>query len=300
LIDLAATNLAVRSQEFGDGAAWVVAGGTVTPNYALAPDGSKTAERYVWGANQYVIQSNNTTGFTTTRSVFLKGTSGSGSINIGVGGAVGQCKACPFTSTAWSRCEYTIAVGTVQANFFVGPEPTTGCGAVGDASGDVLVWGLQLEVNSVATSYIPTTTAQATRGADLASISFTPSPVTTGSMSTNVVLGPLNVNAGYFSAEASTTLKQSLIWFSGFKGYVGGSNTASATLVTTGAKRVVLYWDGSQSVVGVDGVFGTPGAAGTPAATDNLKLGNYSGGAGQVQPGRYSSFCYDTNPARCR
>jgi hypothetical protein len=155
-------NLLLRSQEF-ENATWTKVGAVITANHAVAPDGTKTAERMVWGAGHYIIQTNPTSGAPTARSIYLKGTSGSGSINLGVGGLGGQCFACAFTSTTWSRCTYFLNSAT-QSNFIIGPETTTGCSAVGDSSGDVLIWGAQAETGPVATSYIPTTSAAATRG----------------------------------------------------------------------------------------------------------------------------------------
>ena len=71
----------------------------------------------------------------------------------------------------WYRCSVTALKGStnnvtkldisVRDNSFA---------EAGDGTSGIYVWGAQLEVGSYATSYIPTTTAAATRSADLASM----------------------------------------------------------------------------------------------------------------------------------
>lgn len=242
-----------------------------------------------------------------------EGTSGSGSINIGVGGLAGQCKACPFTSTAWSRCEYTVVVGTTQANFFVGPEPTTGCGAVGDASGDVLVWGLQSEVNPVATSYIPTTTVSATRGVTTPSIDIsglTPRMTTSLPSSYGVTVKHLKLGTtcvGFSYLGTSTAFPNgigssiadcfgtSIYAYTG-AGAVGfGLNGGSGIAVGNTSRlsisydpvepRLRAYINRTQVVTQTGSI--TAGANWTPLSFGPLN-------------GIYSDLCLDPNPARCR
>ena len=74
----------------------------------------------------------------------------------------------------WYRCRMTVLMGytptTPRVGFRIGTA-ISGGRPLSVVSGTVNVWGAQLETGSVATSYIPTTTAAVTRNADLIFVS---------------------------------------------------------------------------------------------------------------------------------
>ncbi len=76
--------------------------------------------------------------------------------------------------SGWYRCRMTVLMGytptTPRVGFRVGTQISNGR-PLSVASGTVNAWGAQLETGSIATSYIPTTTAAATRNADVISLS---------------------------------------------------------------------------------------------------------------------------------
>ena len=74
----------------------------------------------------------------------------------------------------WYRCRMTVLMGytptTPRVGFRIGTA-ISGGRPISVVSGTVNVWGAQLETGSVATSYIPTTTASVTRNADVINLS---------------------------------------------------------------------------------------------------------------------------------
>tara|TARA_R110002020_G_scaffold283158_1_gene498896 strand:+ start:18502 stop:20373 length:1872 start_codon:yes stop_codon:yes gene_type:complete len=162
LVEAQSTNLLLYSQEF-DNAWWKKNSSTVTANAAVAPDGTTTAEKLaLGGVNSARVFRNSTvtTSNTHVLSIWMKGTAGEKvSIEAGSGGN-------SVTLTAdWVR--YSV-VNT-------GGETSTNCRVInraadGDDANDVYIWGIQLEEASTPSSYIVTGAANATRNADVLSV----------------------------------------------------------------------------------------------------------------------------------
>lgn len=135
---------------------------TVTPNYAVAPNGTTTAAR---------LQLNKTGGSLSrlqhvltfdprqqTASLYARTTSGSGTANVGLRVGVGAGFNMIVTGE-WQRFTYThtdISVSDFQILLW---DNIPG----NDETADILIWGPQLEFGSTATEYqdVPTTWPQA-------------------------------------------------------------------------------------------------------------------------------------------
>jgi hypothetical protein len=187
-IDPAATNIIKQSQTFGT-APWfkAAANGTLTENAVVAPDGTTTADRLQDSANLeqqslYQLATNGTA--TYTASVYAKagtaswvaihdtGSAHVASFNVSTG-TVGSVVGAGTTSTitpagnGFYRCTMTapltaatymdLHMGDTQAHSEAFSYVGTGT--------NVSFWGFQLETGSVATRYIPTTTATVARAA---------------------------------------------------------------------------------------------------------------------------------------
>jgi hypothetical protein len=140
---------------------------TTTSNYAISPDGTQNATRVqiVRGSSyaelfQRLIA---TIGTTYTLSFWGKSLSGTPKLYTAWNGGSYENEVT-FTSE-WTRYSYTYTVSSLASagfNLITWTSlPST------STSADILIWGVQFEQSSYPTSYIPTTSASATRVADL-------------------------------------------------------------------------------------------------------------------------------------
>lgn len=192
LVEEARTNYALRSQEV-DNASWTKTNMAVTANDTVAPDGTTTADKiYVSAAAGGTTTYQNVTmgaGTTITASIYAKKGTGATTVNeFGIRDTTGAVTYLVFTvnydtlavtystgssgvtvtalANGWIRIQMTLAwVSGNTCRVYCGY--ATGTRTINDYA---YIWGLQVEVGAFATSYIPTTTASATRAADVATI----------------------------------------------------------------------------------------------------------------------------------
>lgn len=224
LIEEQRTNNVQRSAEF-DNAYWSKTGASITANATAAVDGNTTADRLVennTGGSHIVAR--NVAGLSpqspVTASVFVKAdTRTSVRIVVWDAGAAGNNIAAVFnvsngtmpatTNTAgngvfigarvtnvgngWYRCSVSGTPNTsgTDTGVAVYLHNGTGIDYTGDGTSGLFIWGAQLEAGKFVTSYIPTTTASATRAAE--NVTITP------------VSGFINASEGTVLMEQSTT-----------------------------------------------------------------------------------------------
>jgi hypothetical protein len=154
LIKTSPVNLVTYSEQFDQ---WTVGlNTTVSPNVAVAPDGTQTADRLQNGSQSSTFIGNGTinNGVTYTVSVYAKavtpGTNDKFTLNVG--GDTANSSSQFTTTSEWQRFVFTRTVSSVSPTpyFFINNE--------GDGfASDIYIWGAQLEEGSTATTYIPTT-----------------------------------------------------------------------------------------------------------------------------------------------
>jgi hypothetical protein len=144
-------NLFIYSQEV---ASWPRgAGTTVTSNTAAAPDGTTTADRILAAANWYsAYRVSLQAGKQYTLSVYVKSNTASNQ-NFVLFRENSIYVATETATTSWQRFTYTFTVNSSTASDY-------GLWNTGNGIGnDLLVWGMQLEQRSSATTYTATTSS---------------------------------------------------------------------------------------------------------------------------------------------
>ena len=175
LVEPAATNLVPNINTFNT----IGSGGALPPiitnNYAISPGGLQNASRFQFNLNGSNSSSDRSLinkafistvmGSNYTGSVYLKATTPSEvgkTIRFITEQITGSTLIYTLTSE-WQRVSVSGSANDLDANFLIEIR-----GAVTDSDTlDCLIWGNQMELGAVATSYISTTTIQVTRPADV-------------------------------------------------------------------------------------------------------------------------------------
>ena len=191
LVEPSGTNTCLQSEAWNV-SPWVATSGsqgaTVSGNVTASPDGTTNADKLIEAAvtgNHFCLQNFTlTSGTTYTASFFVKASertrgvlrtsSGLGiywdmEFNLTSGTVTGGTN--PFIQNfgnGWYRIGATFTANQASNNFILYLIDASGTASyTGDGTSGLFVFGAQVEVGSVATSYIPTTTAAVTRNSDV-------------------------------------------------------------------------------------------------------------------------------------
>ena len=179
----------------------------------------------------------------------------------------------------WYRCSYTATCtlagtgGGVVATLIAASGDTRNPSFSGTVTDYLLGWGAQLETGSVATSYIPTTTAAVTRNADVVSVSGAVSgsigqtegtiyceyiPVASGpagaSFFTNIITSArnININTGFSITHRQSNNTLRVEFFIG-NGTLGAITLLSGTVAFGNVVKVAFAYKTGDFALAING-----------------------------------------------
>ena len=154
------TNLITYSEDFSNGSWTKTGSAAVTTNTTISPNGTQNADTLNIFSGNFFFQPIIGSG-TFTLSCYVKVPNGTLDFKMqSFNSTDGANSSGIFVATTeWQRFEHTVTV-TVNSSFY----PIQVSGLVG---GDFEIYGAQVEALSYATSYIPTSSASATRNQEL-------------------------------------------------------------------------------------------------------------------------------------
>jgi hypothetical protein len=253
------------SQELND-LTWTKTNVTVTANTNISPDGTQNADLVnfdaISGARLEKIIAGAFENQTHTITVFAKVTSGTQQFRLKcTHGAVVDYFSSDFTATTtWHRFTFTQTFGaSIGTSIVAGIINSTSATAK-----SILFYGIQLETNSsYASSYIPTTTASATRIADACSKTGISSLIgqTEGVLFCDFIINGRTNDANILNSEKNTSCSFFFLHKSNGNIQVGlyastvikAQITAGSVAVNQRAKVAYAYKSGN-SVLYINGV----------------------------------------------
>ena len=322
LLEPQRTNLVLRSEEF-DNASWSKNNATVTANSTTSPDGSSNADSLIENTaltqhftSQQLTKS--ASSITYAFSVYYKNASGTRNIGVAVTNGTSSGKVAIFTSSGtitatdvtigtglgfsmtsssvtnvgngWYRASVIVSTDTatrVDTVVYLTNSTTNVLAYTGDGTSAYFIYGAQLEVGAYPTTYIPTTSATATRVAD----SFSRSNIYTNgliSASGGTWFVELRNNVAYTRDSiggvwigdntTSGTLGNTLVMRNGGPDRLTIGKTISGTFTslyttTTNTTKIAIKWNGTTADIFANGTKVVSATAFTPTIMENL-VGN--------------------------
>lgn len=268
------SNLFPQSEYFGSGG-WVISNGTLTTNYAISPEGVQNAAKINFTSGGEIVR---TTSFTAgqqyTFSFYAKVESGTFDFTYG---NMDYSSISGTATTDWQRFEITQTV----------PVATRYPKIDATDMGDLLIYGMQCELGSYSTSYIPTYGTSTTRVADSCSKTGISSLIgqTEGTMFVEFASLSNDVTSNYFSISDGTYNNRASILFSTgtnvLRSFLRVSGVAQSDITTTSYditknNRVAFAYSANDFVMYVNGTLINSDTSGSTFAADTLSTISFS------------------------
>lgn len=337
LIEEARTNLLVRSEEL-DNASWPKGDCTVTANAATSPDGTSNADLAIPTTNNVAthrvtqVGGSVAAGSTMTASIYLKasgynfvllrcansletlafqvglnvsnGTISTAANAYGTGATVASAEIVAV-GNGWYRASITGAIsGLTTYGMFIYVYNAAGAPSfAGNGTSGVLLWGAQLEAGAFPTSYIPTTTAAATRSADSAVVtpisSFYNQSEGTLFAEASSLFVPASAEAGIFRLNSNSATNEVRIRFvnSLIAGQIHSSSGETASFTSSASSNVIyrcgLAYASNDAAFSVSGgSASTDASVSIPTVADRAVIGAGALAAGGFINGHIRRIAY--------
>lgn len=303
LVEEQRTNLLQWSSDFrnttdaGSSRPWIYNNVTVTPNDAVAPDGTMTADRINPSSNAaiYYQLASPASATTWTFSIWLRSATGSSFtmpyyVNGSGANPTPQTGTLGTVTTQWQRfsVQVTTASSAATVNIALGNYST------GWVSGNnVHAWGAQIDSvtggnATFPTSYIPTNGAQATRTADVASVSTQAFPysATEGTLvAKGTFIAPADAGVSVManldngsSGESINIYRQSNLVYLNIFDNSGPAQAQWAVSGTTNLSTAAIAYKLNDIGAAVNGSSQTPDTSATLPTVDRMNIGRMWGG----------------------
>jgi hypothetical protein len=280
LLEKQSTNQYTYSEDLTQ---WTTSGSpTITANDSISPDGTTNADRVEFNASTNLVY-NGVTGSVGTNvlTVYAKAKSGTAQkFRFFANGTI-NFSSDQTATDQWQRFEFVFTYAAV----------TAGLAGASTGASDVLFWGFQHEVSSYATSYIPTTSASATRVADACSktgissligqtegVLFAEfdfkSTANTGSYDSIINIAT-NVYNSIDVLKNNTTAELYVYAINGGTIQVNSGGISGTNIL--GRHKIALAYKANDYVCYLDGVQVFTDTSATVPACSNLYLGAYLG-----------------------
>jgi len=306
LVEPAATNLALQSEAFNTTWSPVQllafnSGSVINTTGTLDPYGTNVADLIVPNAvsdQHRVDQTTTSVSGSYTFSVFIKAAGYNfGRLRIGTVGATFNLASGTIGSTdagivssiqpfgnGWYRCVISKAASAANEIIRINVNQALTGDYAGDGTSGIYVFGAQYETGSIATSYIPTTTASATRNADNISLSGAVSGCigqTEGTIYAEVDAVNWTNLGRIFVVSDGTTLNAISILFNTSNRFRliidtgGGSAQAdiSSSSLSNGVHKIAVAYANNDIAFFVDGVLAGTDTSATIPACSQIFLG---------------------------
>lgn len=289
---------------------------TITPNAAVAPDGTTTADRFELSATSAVQYNGRYYSIEVdgdaSASIYLKGNGTTGTFHLGVyDKALGAyvCVACAYVAGSWTRCmNENVPDGQNDGTIIIG-NMSNFCGGSAMSAQDVFVWQADWQVGSTMGPPIKSIGGAATRPAEIATFTTTLSG-TTRSLAATYVPGSrftairpavlAVVDADNYESVYSTSAGTTSTVTADFHIATAANTKATVATMTAGVPaRMAGYYDGVNKAACLNG------SCVTTAASLSLISGSATVRIGRDQTnlteinGTVKQVCIDSSPLRC-
>jgi hypothetical protein len=302
LLEPQRTNLVTNSEQF---TAWISAGGTVTSNTAISPDGTQNADTLTGARYQTGFASNQYTVSCFAKKVDGDGlfvlrldvpTSFSAQFNLNNGTIVSTSAGYTSTITnygnGWYRCTLTTPAATTISNFVIV--------SASNAAASTYVWGAQSEIGAYATSYIPTTAASVTRVADAASKTGISSLIgqTEGTVFLDFNLQTTNEDFVIGQIYNSSTPANSIYFYvtstNVIEAFVDNSGTQARIIPPSasaqGRYKLAIAYKANEFKYYVNGTLIGTDTSGTVPTCNSINLIDYANGGGYMEKSAVNQY----------